>query len=62
VRYAVGERMENSTWLVCVILAFGLGVFVVLATVSGTPAWRTCRKCGSGWMRKYCADCGEKRE
>jgi hypothetical protein len=53
--------MENSTWLVCVILAFLLGVFVVLATSAGTPSWRRCPRCGSGWVRNFCADCGDKR-
>ena len=55
------DDMENSTWLVCVILAFLLGVFVVLATSAGSPRWRRCPRCGSGWVRKFCADCGERR-
>ena len=56
-----GELMENSTWFVFVIVAFVLGVLITLGSFSGSTPWRRCARCGSGWARQYCADCGEKR-
>ena len=53
--------MDNGTWLAFVVVAFILGVLVTLASISGPTAWRRCSRCGSGWARHFCADCGEKR-